>query len=283
MAKISVVINTWNEQQNIKRCLESVKELASEIIIVDIYSTDKTVEIAKRFGAKIFYHKFTSYVEPARNFALRKAKGDWILILDADEEIPPDLAKILKKLTENKKINFYKWIKHSRWWPDYVIRFFRRGSVRWSEKIHSVPLTRGEGKDLEPKEINAFIHYNYNSLSQFIERMNRYTNIQSQELIKSGYQFKWQDILKKPMEEFLSRFFAGEGYKDGIHGLVLAFLQAFSEMVKYLKVWEKENFIEQDIGSYHEIMEENINDYLHWQSQSANLIKKIRLKIKKKI
>ncbi len=294
MKKISLIVNTWNEEENIKRCLTSVKNLVSEIIVVDMYSTDKTVAIAKKFGAKISSHKYTAYVEPARNFALAKACGDWILILDADEEIMPALAKTIKNLTENhqgityfrlprKNIVFGKWLKHSRWWPDYNIRFFKKGCVQWSEKIHSVPLTRGIGKDLEAKEANAIIHHHYQSVSQYLERMNRYTGIQVEELIKNGYQFRWQDMLKKPMDEFLSRFFVGEAYKDGLHGLVLASLQAFSEMVKYVKVWEKEKFVEQDISDYHQVLEKNINDYLHWQIKTSGLIGKIRLKIKKKI
>src|SRR4030042_5396833 len=294
MAKISVIVNTINEEKNIKRCLQSVKDLASEIIVVDMYSTDKSVEIAKKSGAKIFFHKHNYIVEPARNFALRQAQGDWILILDPDEEIPPNLAKIIKNLSENhkgltyfrlprKNIIFGKWMKHSLWWPDYNIRFFKKGCVQWSEKIHSVPLTRGTCTDLEAKEVNAIVHHHYQSISQYLERMNRYTDIQVKELIKTGYQFHWQDMLKKPMGEFLSRFFVGEAYKDGLHGLVLALLQAFSEMVKYVKVWEKENFVEQDISAYHEILEENINDYLHWQVKASGLIGKIRLKIKKKI
>jgi len=294
MAKISVIVNTWNEEKNIKRCLESVKDLASEIIVVDMYSSDKTVAIAKKSGAKIFFHKYTYYVEPGRNFALRQAQGDWILIVDADEEIPPALLKKIKPLSQNhqgltyfrlprKNIIFGKWMKHSRWWPDYNIRFFKKGCVRWSEKIHSVPLTRGTGSDLEAKEANAIIHYHYQSVSQYLERMNRYTSIQAEELIKTGYRFHWQEILRKPMGEFLSRFFVGEAYKDGLHGLVLALLQAFSEAAKYIKVWEKEKFVEQDISSYHELLEENINDYLHWQVKASGLIGKIRLKIKKKI
>jgi len=295
MPKISVIINTINEEENIKRCLESVRELASEIIVVDMYSTDKTVKIAKKFGAKIFFHKYAGgIVEPARNFALSKATGDWILIIDGDEEITPSLVKVIKNLSENhkgltyfrlprKNIIFGKWLKHSRWWPDYNIRFFKKKHVQWSEKIHSVPLTRGTGYDLEAKEANAIIHYNYKSISQYLERLDRYTKMQAQDLIETGYKFNWQDMLKKPMGEFLSRFFVGEAYKDGLHGLVLALLQAFSEMVKYLKVWEKEKFIEQDISSYHEVLEENINDYLHWQVKASGLIEKIRLKIKKKI
>ncbi|MCJ7804573.1 glycosyltransferase family 2 protein [Patescibacteria group bacterium] len=291
--KISAIINTWNEEKSIKRCLESLKWV-DEIIIVDMYSQDKTVDIAKKFGAKIFFHKHIYIVEPARNFALSKVTGDWVLILDPDEEISPELAKILKHLAANhedlnyfrlprKNIIFGKWMKHSRWWPDYNIRFFKKGCVQWSEKIHSVPLTRGTGKDLEAKEVNAIIHHHYQSISQYLERLNRYTGIQAEELIKTGYKFRWQDMLKKPMGEFLSRFFVGEAYKDGLHGLVLALLQAFSEMAKYVKVWEKEKFVEQDISTYHEVLEENINDYLHWQVKASSLIGKIRLKIKKMI
>ncbi|MCX6724709.1 MAG: hypothetical protein NTV20_01245, partial [Candidatus Shapirobacteria bacterium] len=219
---------------------------------------------------------------------------DWIFILDADEEVSPFLAKTLQELIEKpqdltyfrlprKNIIFNKWIKHSYWWPDYNIRFFKKGSLHWSAKIHSVPLTRGEGSDLEAKEINAINHYNYQTISQYLERLIRYTKIQAEELIDSGYRFDWRDMLKKPMDEFLSRFFAGNGYKDGLHGLVLSLLQAFSELVKYLKVWEKENFGDQDINNYNEVLEENINDYLHWQASSSTLIKKIRLKLKKKI
>lgn len=250
--KISVATNTRNEEKNIKRCLNSVRQLVDEMVVVDMESTDKTVEIAKKCGAEVFSHQYTGYVEPARNYALSKATGDWILILDADEEIPLTLAKKLKKLVEEDKVDyvriprkniiFGKWIKHSRWWPDYNIRFFKKGKVIWSDKIHSVPLTRGKRKDLEAKETNAVVHYHYQSISQYLERLNRYTDIQVKELIDSGYKFTWQDLIRKPIGEFLSRFFAGEGYKDGLHGLVLAILQAFSEGVKYLKVWERQGF-----------------------------------------
>lgn len=256
--KISVVVNTRNEEGNIEHCLKSARQLADEIVVVDQHSTDKTAALAKKLGAKVYLHKHTKYVEPARNFALSKATGDWILVLDADEEIPPTLVKKLQALAKDSKgitffglprknIIFGKWIKYSRWWPDHVVRFFKKGSVTWSEKIHSVPFTKGKGHDLETKESNAIIHHNYQSISQYLERMNRYTDVQAEELIESGYKFSWQDLIKKPSAEFFSRFFAGEGYKDGIHGLVLALLQAFSEAVKYLKVWEKQGFKKEEL------------------------------------
>lgn len=252
MAKISVVINTRNEEKNLERAIGSVRQLADEIVVCDMHSTDKTQEIAKKLGAKVFLHEPTGYVEPARNFALSKATGDWILVLDADEQIPTTLAEKLKKLTMKPEADFYRIprlnfifgnaVKHSRWWPDYNIRFFKKGAVKWSEIIHSVPETHGSGQDLHPSEELAIVHHHYDSLSQYLERMQRYTDIQARFLMKDGYKFTWDDLVRKPVAEFLSRFFAGEGYKDGVHGLVLAILQAFSEALVLIKVWEAERF-----------------------------------------
>ncbi|MBU0569271.1 glycosyltransferase family 2 protein [Patescibacteria group bacterium] len=248
MRKISVVINTLNEEKNLPIALASVKEFADEIVVCDMYSDDKTVAIAEKAGAKIFKHKQTGYVEPARNFAIGKATGDWILILDADEKINKILADKLRQICTDSKLADYfriprknivfgKWVKHSRWWPDYNIRFFKKSHVSWSEVIHSVPMTKGKGADLEANEENAIVHYHYTSVEQYINRMNRYTSVQSEKLKKDGYKFEWSDLIKKPANEFLSRYFQGEGYKDGVHGLALAGLQAFSEFVMYLKTW----------------------------------------------
>ncbi len=252
MAAISVVINTLNEEENLPRALASVKNLADEFIVVDMHSTDKTVDIAKDFGAQVYSHEKTGYVEPARNFAIDKATKEWILILDADEEVSDSLALKLKQIVKNpqadyyrlprKNINFRRWIKNSRWWPDFNIRFFRKGTVSWSEIIHSVPMTTGKGLDLPAEEKYAILHYNYTSISKYIERMNRYTDVQARILIQKEYKFIWRDLIRKPLQEFLSRYFAGEGYKDGLHGLSLALLQAFSELTLYLKIWQSEQF-----------------------------------------
>ena len=257
MGRISVVINTLNEEKNLPRTLASVKSLADEVVVVDMKSTDRTVEIAKKTGARVYEHKKTGYVEPARNFAIGKAVGNWVLVLDADEEIPLSLAIKLKKIADNPKVDYYriprkniifgKWMKHSRWWPDLNIRFFKKGHVSWNEVIHSVPMTQGAGADLPEKEEFAIIHHNYDSVEQYLERMNRYSDIQAKILIVGKHKFIWKDLITKPANEFLSRYFAGEGYKDGLHGLALSFLQAFSEIIVYLKVWQQEKFLEQGI------------------------------------
>jgi (heptosyl)LPS beta-1,4-glucosyltransferase len=258
VAKISVVINTLNEEENLPRALSSVEKIADEIVVVDMKSTDRTRAIAKEYGAKVYTHERVGYVEPARNFAIDKATYEWILILDADEEIPGSLAAKLIETAKKaeadyyriprKNINFGRWIKNSRWWPDYNIRFFKKGTVSWNEVIHSVPMTQGTGAELPDDEKYAIIHYNYQTISKYVSRMNRYTDIQAALLIEKEYKFVWQDVIRKPLSEFLSRYFAGEGYKDGLHGLALAMLQAVSELTLYLKVWQNEKFKPQAIN-----------------------------------
>lgn len=257
MATISAIINTLNEEENLPRALRSITNWVSEIVVVDMHSSDKTVEIAKSFGAKVFQHEPMGYVEPARNFALSKATGNWILVLDADEEIPPTLAEKLQELAEysdadyysvpRKNIVFGKWLRYSRWWPDYNIRFFKRGAVEWMPEIHSVPLTHGKGADIEAKEELAITHFNYQSIEEFVARLNRYSSIQAKEQKRSGKKTNWRNFLRKPVSEFLSRYFVGKGYKDGVHGLAVSLLQAFSELVVELKLWELSNFPPKDL------------------------------------
>jgi len=292
--KISVVINTYNEEKNISRCLESVKGFADEIVVVDMHSTDRTVEIAKKYGAQVFEREYTRYVEPARNFALSRATGDWILLIDADEELSGTLRKKLEEIIENnvfdyieiprKNIIFGKWIEYSRWWPDYLVRFFKKGKISFSEKIHEPPKTQGVSLRLEASEENSLIHYNIQSVSQYLERINRYSDIQAEELIKAGYKFNWRDLILRPNNEFLSRYFSGGGYKDGLHGLVLGLLQAFSELTVYLKVWERQGFEQQETKNVDQLITEQSDNLLHWRIiNTPALLSKIVLKIKKRL
>ena len=249
--KISAVVNTLNEEANIADCLESLNWV-DEIVVVDMHSDDKTKEIAFKYTKHVYNHERVGYVEPARNFALSKTTGDWIIIVDADERVPQTLASELIDIAEANEINFVRiprqnlifnhWIEHSRWWPDYNIRFFKRGRVEWQNEIHSIPITHGEGKTLDPKKELAITHYHYVSIDQYLDRLRRYTDIQSKQLLDDGYTLDWHDLISKPLSEFLSRFFAGAGYKDGLHGLALSGLQAFSEFVVYLKVWQNQGF-----------------------------------------
>lgn len=289
--KISVVINTLNEEKNIERAIQSVRELADEILVCDMHSDDNTALVAKKLGAKVIFHKRTGYVEPARNFALSKAEHEWILILDADEEIPQGLIDKLKDITSKpgvtthieiprKNIIFGHWMKASMWWPDYHIRFFKAGSVIWGNKIHSKPKAEGQGLKLPKDERWAIVHHHYDSVSQYLERMNRYSSIQARDLKKEGYQFNWQDIITKPLSEFLGRFFANRGFEDGLHGLALSLLQALSFLVVYLKVWELKEFEQRNIN-LDEVKEvvnsggEEINWWFEYGNLSKNPLKRL--------
>jgi (heptosyl)LPS beta-1,4-glucosyltransferase len=294
---ISVVINTLNEEANLPRAIASVKSFADEIVVVDMESTDKTAEMAKSLGAKVFTHKKTGYVEPARNFAVSKAVNPWVMILDADEEVPDKLAQKIIQIIKNPKSDYFriprkniifgKWMKHSRWWPDYNIRLFKKGTVSWNEIIHAVPMTQGSGGEIEAKEEFAIIHHNYDSIEQYLDRMNRYSSQHAALKVKEGCKFFWKDLIIKPSNEFLSRYFFGEGYKDGLHGLALSLLQAFSELTVYLKIWQKEKFTDQNpkLSEVISVIREEEKNLHYWESdalfkESGNLSDRIRRKFK---
>jgi (heptosyl)LPS beta-1,4-glucosyltransferase len=299
MDKISVVINTLNEEENIAGAIDSAKKLSDDIVVVDMKSDDSTQALAEKKGARVYEFKRVGYVEPARNYATSKVLNDWIFILDADERLTNALVKKIKQIIKKPKADYYRvprkniifgaWIKHSRWWPDFNIRLFKKGSVSWSEVIHSVPRTQGKGLDLPEKEELAIVHNHYQTIEQYLERMNRYTSIQAKMLIESNYKFIWKDLVRRPASEFISRYFAGEGYKDGLHGLTLSLLQAFSEAILYLKVWQEEKFLAQTI-SIDEIVKETkeIEKELDWWLLTSLInakraISSLPLRIQKKL
>lgn len=300
--KISAVVCTYNSEEFLEKALASLS-FADEIVVVDDGSSDSTLDIARKFTNNIFKHKSVGYVEPARNFAISKATGEWVLLIDADEEISDKLAHRLLTLAKDnssadayelprKNIIFGKWIQYTGWWPDYQIRFFRKNKIKWSDVIHSVPEVFGEKRSLAPREEESILHNNYQNISQYISRMDRYTTIEAQELINQKYALSWSDILTKPHNEFNSRFFALRGYKDGLHGLVLSILQAFSVFVLYLKIWEKSGFPQVDSRDLakngKKIWRKSLKDLKHWIfetmiNENDNPLKKSFYRLKRKI
>ncbi len=278
---LSVVIIAWNEEKNLPRAISSARRLADEIVVVvDTASTDKTLEIAKKLKCQVFTHAHTGIVEPMRNFSISKAKGEWILLLDADEEIPAVLAEKIKQIIKKpdadyyrlprKNIIFDKWIKSEHWWPDYVYRLFKKGAVTWDDTIHSIPFTRGTGADLPAEENLALIHHHYDSIGQYVDRLNRYTDHQMTAVLEGGYNFNWTDLWHKPFAEFINQFFARRGYADGIHGLALAGLQGFSELVLYLKLWQHSQFVPGDVSpvSFDQEIANSKSQWRWWLYQS---------------
>jgi len=295
--KISLVVTAVSDEEKyLSSCLASVKDFVDEIVVVNMSDSSEIAKIAKKFKAKIYKHKFVNYVEPVRNFGISKATGNWILIMDPDEEAPQSLIKRLKEIVENNEadyvriprnnIVFGKNLRHSRWWPDYNIRFFKKGFVSWNEIIHSVPLAQGRGVDLDSAREMAIIHHHYETVEQYIEKMNRYTSVQAK-LKSKDYKFNWTDLIKKPSSEFLSRYFAGLGWKDGLHGLALCMLQAFSEMVVYIKIWQLNKFREEEVDIVNVIneLEKTKKEFSFWENdtlikKSGGILPRIRRKLK---
>lgn len=247
---ISAVITTYNEAGQLKNCLESLQELADELVIIDLGSTDNLKEIADEFGAKVFQHKLVPYVELIRNYAISKASGNWVLILDPDEIITPKLTEKLKEVAASnqfaavniprKNIFFGYWIAHTNWWPDKHIRFFKKDKLSWSEKIHSYPKVEGSILELPNDENLAIVHYGYQTLSQFIDRQERYSTIEAQNRFESGQRFSWLGFLWMPLREFLVRFIKHAGFLDGFYGFALTVLMMVYQLIVVVKLWELE-------------------------------------------
>src|SRR3989344_4068797 len=249
--KISVVVSAYNEEKQINDCLISAKKIADEIIFIDNQSTDATSKIAKKYTKKIFKKvNDPVMIDKNKNYGFLKASGGWIFSLDADERIPDELASEIKRAVQNTKISgfeiprkniiFGKWIENSIWWPDYNVRLFKNGSGKFPlNRVHEKITIKGTVAKLN----NPITHYNYSSISQFIRKLDLYTESESLDFIKSKKDIQWFYALRWPLEDFLKTFFFQRGYKDGFHGLMLSIFQAFYSFVVFAKVWEKkENF-----------------------------------------
>lgn len=247
---ISLLINTKNEEKNIKDCIESVKSFASEIIIIDMQSTDNTVAIAKKYNVSIYRVKDYKWVEPVRNYGISKAIYEWILILDADERITPNLTtKLIEIVKDNKydvvkiprkNLFFNKWIQYAGWWPDYQIRFFRKGCVKWVIKIHPEIKTVGRLLELEDKENFALLHENARDIKTWLAKIDHHTTYE--DYFYHLKKIKAQDIINRLKREFFWRYFEKKGYLDGIHGFILSKFMEFYRFLEFVKFWEKRGY-----------------------------------------
>jgi glycosyltransferase involved in cell wall biosynthesis len=279
MKKLSVVVSAYNEEKTIRSCLQSVS-WADEIVVIDNSSTDKTAAVAKSFGAVVYSRPNYPMLNTNKNYGFKKAKGDWILNLDADETVSEELKKevisILKKGVDNsegyeiprKNYIFGKWIQHAGWYPDYQIRLFKNGSGVFNEKhVHEKIHIRGVVQPLQ----GHIIHQNYRSVSHFLSKLDLYTENEADNLLANGYQFSRVDAIRLPKNEFISRYFAREGYKDGLHGLSLSILMAFYHFLVFLKVWEKNKFesTPMPVSVVQEEFSTADKESRHWFSQSG--------------
>lgn len=275
---VSVLVHTLNEEKNIRNCLETVK-WADEIVLIDMYSDDRTVEIASEFTDKIYYHERMGYADPARQFALEKASNTWILILDADELVPLKLkekleiiiAEDLGDIISIPRINYFfgKKMMHTGWGPlqDTLHRFFKKEYVFITDKIHSHLVEREDARIYEvTAEDEGIIHFNYVDVEHFLEKLNRYTTIEAKALYETDEDIKFRSVVNQIFNEFRNRYFKLQGRKEGFRGFSLSFLMATYRLVTYTKLKLMREYDSKDPASeiekeYNEVAREIMSEY----------------------
>lgn len=248
--KISVLINTLNEEKNLPYALRSVVPWADEIVVVDMYSDDRTVEIARRYGAKVFLHERVAEFEIARAYAIDNAKNDWMFFLDADEVVPERLSRELLHLASTGQYDVVKVprvnyligapVMHSGWSPneDKQYRLFRRGKLRVRPTMHDHIEVMSDAKVYEIPYLpgTGIIHFSYLDISHFIEKLNRYTSIHALQAVKAGERSNIARALFRAARKFLAFYILRRGYKDGWRGIYLALLMFFYEISTFAKI-----------------------------------------------
>lgn len=243
--KISACIIVYNEERKLRRCLESVR-WCDEIVVLDSFSTDNTVKVAQEFTERVYQQEWLGYVGQ-RNTVRDMAHHKWLLFMDADEEMSPQLrAEIQEEFTRGTgdflgyafpRQVFYlgKWIRHGEWYPDVKLRLFNKEFGRTEgEEPHDRVVVHGPVKRLK----HPIWHYTYDDVADHINRLNRYSTITAQQRYAQGGGFNPANLMLRPVFRFLKGYVLRGGFLDGTHGLIIATIAAFGAFLKYVKHWE---------------------------------------------
>ena len=246
--KITAVIICFNEEDKIERCLRSVAWV-DEVIVVDSFSTDSTLERVRKHTSKVYQHTWEGMISQ-KKFATSMASNDWILSLDADEELSGGLIREIKEtfsadsqkpdayIMPRKALYLDRWINHCGWFPDYKLRLFKKSKAAWGGvEPHDEVFVSGEKRFLK----NDLYHYSFDDIADHINRMNSYTTINSQELMKKGVKCGPFKPLLRSFYAFIKMYFLKKGFMDGVPGLVVCMISSFHVFAKYAKLWELYN------------------------------------------
>jgi len=251
---ISVVIITFNEEKRLEPALKSVAGVASEIIVVDSHSTDGTVKLARRYTPKVFERAWTNFADQ-KNFANAQAAGPWILSLDADERLSPELRDEILALRRGEpdcagfsmpRLVHYlgRWIRHSGWYPDRKIRLFRKDRAVWKgEYVHESLLLDGPLGRLK----GPLHHFTYETIAAHVARINTFSGLGAQKLYARGKKGRFLHLLVLPWARFFKSYILQLGVLDGFPGLVIAALSGYAVFLRYAKlreIWKKGERIE---------------------------------------
>ncbi len=244
---ISATIITFNEERHLAQCLESIRGIADEVIVVDSGSEDRTREIAVSHGASFFVRPWTNYSDQ-KNFAANQAGHEWILSLDADECLSLPLRAALLDLREKpaaavaycfprKAFYLGRWIDHSGWYPDYKSRLYQREKARWvGEFVHEKLAVDGPTRRIEAD----LLHYSCQSVNDHIRSLDRYTALAARDLYSRGKRCSLSQLLGSPIAAFLRTYLLKAGFLDGVQGCLIACFAAYYNFLKYARLWELE-------------------------------------------
>lgn len=248
MTRLSVTIVAWNEEERLRACLESVAWV-DEIIVVDGESTDKTVALAREFTDRVWVRPWPGFAAQ-KNFALEQATGDWVLSLDADERVTPELRERIARILAadaagvpeadgysipRRNMFWGAWVRHGGLYPDYQLRLFRRRAGRFvADVVHESVRVEGRVGTLA----EALLHHSYRGLEDFVQRSNRYSTLAAGAWLERGKRVGLADLIFRPLGRFLSMYIIRLGFLDGWRGFVLAVLYADYVFLRMAKAWE---------------------------------------------
>ena len=249
-SRISVVINTLNEEKNLPYALRSVQSWADEMVVVDMYSTDRTVEIARQFGAKVCLHPGPGFGMAPREFAVAQASRDWVFVLDADEIAPIGLSRELQRIAASDdadvfvlpRVNYFLGapMKYSGWDPDHdgQYRFFKKKYIQCTSLVHRdfAPVRGARLGRLAYRGDNALVHFAYPEAAQWLEKMNRYTSVEAQQRLDRREHASSFKALVQATGVFLTSYLRRQGYRDGWRGFYVSALSAFYRLVTLAKL-----------------------------------------------
>lgn len=243
---ISAIVVCFNEERNIRRCLESLK-WCDEIVVVDSFSTDRTVEICREYTERVVQRPWAGYREQ-KAFAHSQATRDWVFLVDADEEVSPELREEIESALRRgdgcagyavpRLVHYLgRWWYRGGWYPDYDVRLFRRDSAVWAGRDpHERVLVKGKVRRLR----RPLFHYSYRDLSSHVARINAYTDISARELEREGKRWSGFANLARPAFRFFRSYFWKRGFGEGFAGLFLAVTATVYVYLKYAKLRERE-------------------------------------------
>jgi glycosyltransferase involved in cell wall biosynthesis len=247
MPKLSVVIITFNEEKNIARCLESVKDIADEIVVLDSFSKDKTKQICESYGVQFFEHAFDGHIQQ-KNRAITYASNPYILSLDADEALDETLKNSIQEAKQNWTNDGYymnrltnycgHWVRHCNWYPDTKLRLFdsRKGSWTGTNPHDKYEINEG---DKATKHLNGdILHYSYYSQQDHYKQVEYFTNIASKAFVEAGKKAPVYKLIINPIAKFIDHYVLHLGFLDGKTGYLISRISAYAAYLKYKKIRE---------------------------------------------